>query len=128
MDERALPLISALLEKYEAIRSFSNWNTLKSISNTDQINALLDKRAALLSEIAALPPLSSIDAENLSGPGKGQYAALVLLVREITDADQWVMAKINGRMNEIREELKTKSLYRNKALPGYMRQKFAIAS
>ncbi|MFH0920265.1 MAG: hypothetical protein V1913_07865 [Fibrobacterota bacterium] len=126
MDQSAQTLIAALTEKYQAVRALSDWSTLKTATAIEQVNALLDKRAALLSEIAALPSLSSIDLSALPSSLKDKYTALVTLIREITEKDQWMMDKINGRMNEIREELKAKSLFRNRALPGYMRQKFAL--
>lgn len=127
MNERAESLISALTQKYEAIRSLSDWSALKSVSDLDQMNALLDKRAILLREIAELPALNTVDPSALREPLKSRYVHLATLITEITDNDQWMAEKIAERMNEIREELKAKSLFRNRALPGYMRQKFALA-
>jgi len=127
MEERVKALIETLTGKYQAVRACSEWDTLKLINNIGPMTALLDNRARLLDEIVALPPLSTIAPETLNTPCRAKYDALIALVREITETDQWMMDKINERMNDIRNELKAKTLFRSRALPGYMRQKFALA-
>jgi hypothetical protein len=125
MDVNAL--FDEVLRKYQEIAGISDWHALQTARNLDQINVILDRRAVLLKEIQGLD--ETLRATGVSGLSEYRlrYEEIRKIVREVQDSDKGLNAKITQRMNEIKEELKAKTLFRTRALPGYIKQKYAFS-
>ena len=126
--EKDVPLLfNRLKAKYQEISDVSNWHSLHAASDLDQINAIIDKRGILLEEIRSLDAALEASGASELPAYQGQYNEIKSIIREVVESDKGVMNRILLRMNEIREELRAKALFRTHALPCYIKQKYAFS-
>ena len=127
MDEKLEHILNALIKKYKDIKKISNWKVINSLSRLDQINEVINRRETILNDIKDISPSINVNPTELNDKLQKKYNRLKALVSEIYDLDKLMMDKINKRMNEIKEELREKSIFRTQAIPGYMKQKYALS-
>jgi hypothetical protein len=127
MDKEIPPLFDRLVEKYGEINRISDWQSLRAAQDLEEINRIITRRGELLADIRETEN-SLINAGAKDAPQyKGRYDEVNAVIREIYESDKGIMQKIEQRMNEIKDELKAKTLFRTRALPGYIKQKYAFS-
>ena len=128
MDSRFAAYVKQIEERFKTIRSLSEWRSMKMLDSVERITAILDQRQVLLDEISAIREQirEAAPGEDLENDSK--YEHLRALIRSITDTDAFLYKKIRERMEEIRTQLNSSMLFRNKALPSYLKQQISFAS
>jgi hypothetical protein len=126
--EKDIPLLlTRLKDKYGEINLISDWKALQAAGDLDQINAIIERREALLREILEIETALTEAGAPGNPAYKTEYNEIQAQIREIQESDKGIMNKIARRMEEIKEELKAKTLFRMRALPGYIKQKYAFS-
>lgn len=120
-------LFDRLTELYRNISTASDWHALRAAEDLDQINVIIDKREVMLREIREIDEVLRSSGAAEEPQFQAKYTEVNNIIREILDSDQNVMKRITDRMNVIREELKNRALFRTRALPGYIKQKYAFS-
>jgi len=127
MDKQISSFFDRLNEKYGEINRISDWQALHTAQDLDEINRIITRRGEILTEIREIEN-ALIGAGAKDAPQyKVRYEEVNAVIREIYESDKGIMQKIEQRMNEIKDELKAKTLFRTRALPGYIKQKYAFS-
>ena len=127
MEKNLSLLFDRLCQKYGEICRVSDWQALQTAVELDQINAIIDQRETLLREIRSIETALQEAGAPDQPAFRSRVAEIKAIVTDIYESDKGMMNKISQRMNEIKEELKAKTLFRTRALPGYIKQKYAFS-
>ena len=127
MKEQIESLIAEIAAKFGSIRVLSEWRAISSLDTTEKVEEMLDARQQILDEIDELKDkiLAQYPEESLHN--SSIYETLAEEVEKINQADKFFMEKIRERMSFIRSEIQSRTIFRQRALPGYLRQKMAFA-
>ncbi|MBL8027728.1 MAG: hypothetical protein JNL74_15000 [Fibrobacteres bacterium] len=127
MKEQIESLIAEIAARFGSIRVLSEWRAISSLDTTEKVEEILDARQVILNEIETLKEKILTQYPEDSLKDSSIYATLKDEVEKINAADRFFMEKIRERMSFIKSEIQSRSIFRQRALPGYLRQKMAFA-
>lgn len=120
-------LFDDILALYGRIGALVNWRSINELTDLEGVQAMLDERGRMISDIdGALDELRRRLGDDgfRAHPRYGQLAAAR---DEAVGMDDSVIAKIKGKMDEIQNDLKSRALFKSRALPSYLKQKLAFS-
>jgi flagellar hook-associated protein FlgK len=120
-------LIAEIAERYGSIRVLSEWRSISSLDSMDKANELLDAREKILDEISKIRDKIAKEHPETSEKHSQSYMIVEEEIGKIESADRFFLEKLKERMDFIRKEIQSRSIFRQRALPGYLRQKMAFA-
>ena len=120
-------LIAEIADRFGSIRVLSEWRSISSLDSTEKVDELLDTRQTILDEISEIKNKITTLYPEASIKNSPVYITIQEEVEKIRTADNFFMEKIRERMDFIRSEIQSRSIFRQRALPGYLRQKMAFS-